>query len=149
VKALIVIPTLFTQKRGLVMSKDLGEILSRFIVSGLAIAATAAILPGISIKHHDVPTFLVLALVVGIVNGLIKPVIKLITLPISFLTLGAFHLVINVALLYLISAIDNNLKIDTFLWGVLGGIILAVVNAVLEFIAKRVTHEAERVGQRA
>lgn len=109
----------------------------RVLVNGLAISLTALALPGMRIVQHDVSTFIVLGVVIGVINGLVKPIINFISFPINFLTLGLFHLVINALLLELVSKIVPNLQIDNFFIALVGGIILGILATVLEAIARQ------------
>src|SRR5271165_6447942 len=95
---------------------EIVKILARFVVSGLAIVATAAILPGIYIQPHTAATYISLAFVVGIVNGVVKPIVKLLAIPLSLVTFGLIHLVINALLLLLVGQIIPNLHIVNFGW---------------------------------
>ena len=127
----------------------------RVIVNALAIGITAFVLPGIQVAHHDVPTLLILGIVIGLVNGFVKPVVKFLSFPISFLTMGLFHFVINAAMLLLIAGIVNSIvsnsliigtggKISAFFWALIGGAVLGIVDGVLEFVAKQLAPQAER-----
>ncbi len=107
------------------------------IVNGLAIGLTAWLLPGIHIQPFSVTTLVVLGLVFGIINAIIRPIVNLLSLPITILTLGLFHFVINALLLYLGSLIVTNLKIDNFWWALLGGIVMGILGAILEAIFRR------------
>jgi len=107
--------------------------LLRVIINAVAIALTAAVLPGISIADNSITTLLIIAVIFGVVNAIIKPILKLLTCPLIFLTLGLFLLVINGLLLLLTEALSGNrLLIDGFWWAVLGGFIMGVVGIVLE-----------------
>lgn len=117
--------------------KLLARAIIAIIVNGLAIGLTALLLPGIHIQPFSVTTLVLLGLVFGIINAVIRPVVNLLSLPITFLTLGLFHLVINALLLYLGSLIIHNLKIDNFLWALLGGIVMGIISAILEAIFRR------------
>ncbi len=128
--------------------RTFGDIVMRFVVSGVAIALTALILPGIHVRHPDVGTFVILAIVVGLVNAILRPLLDLLTFPITFMTLGLSHLVINTILLYLVSVIDSNLVIDNILWAFLGAAILGVLGSILESIA-RATGLVEDKGKKA
>lgn len=107
-------------------------IILRLVVNAIAIAVTAYLLPGISV-NGGIGTYLVLALIFGIVNALIKPIVKLLTCPLIIVTLGLFILVINGAMLMLTSAISGD-RLVVSGWGsaILGGIVMGIVNVVLE-----------------
>lgn len=109
-------------------------ILINWLLSALAIVVAAYVLPGVHVA--DFLTALVLAIVLGIINAILKPLLILLTLPITILTLGLFTLVINALLIMLATLIVPGFTVDTFLWALLFSIVLSLVNAVLQSLAK-------------
>ena len=109
-------------------------IILRIIVNAVAIAVTAAVLPGITV-HGGIVSYLILAIIFGVVNALIKPIVKLLTCPLIIVTLGLFILVINGAMLMLTSSISGG-RLFVAGWGsaIVGGIIMGVVNVILEAV---------------
>jgi putative membrane protein len=106
--------------------------LLRLIANAAALAATAAILPGIHI-HDQIGTLLLVALIFGIVNALLKPIIIIMSCPLIILTLGLFAIVINGIMLLITSAIaGDRFTIDGFWWAVLGGLIVGIISSALE-----------------
>lgn len=103
----------------------MNNLLLRWIVSTIAILITAYILPGVSVT--GLMAALVAALVLGIVNALIRPLLVLLTLPITILTLGLFVLIINALLVLLTSAIVPGFYIASFGWALIFGIVQAIV----------------------
>jgi putative membrane protein len=79
----------------------------------------------------------VFAVVLGLVNAIIKPIVKFLTLPISILTLGLFSLVINLAMFYLAAAFAPIRADQGFLYTALAAIIVAVFSSVAGSLAKR------------
>ena len=107
----------------------------RVIVSAIAIAVTAALLPGINVVHNDILSFLLLGLIFGIVNALVKPIVSLLSCPLVILTLGLFMFVINGIMLMITAALSGGrLHVDGLGWAIVGGIIMGVVNMVLEVV---------------
>lgn len=100
-----------------------------WIVSALAIFVSAYILPGVHVA--SITAAFVAAVVLGIINAIVKPVLILLSLPITILTLGLFTLVIDALLILLTSAIVPGFKIDSFLWAVLFSLVLSIVNSFL------------------
>ncbi len=100
-----------------------------FVVSALAILITAYILPGVHVDGFFAA--LVLAVVLGAVNAILRPVLIILTLPISILTLGLFVLVINGALVMLATYIVPGFTVASFWSALLFGIVLAIVSSVL------------------
>jgi putative membrane protein len=109
--------------------------LIRVIINAIGIALTAEILPGIHVANNDLGTLLIIGLVFGIVNALLKPLLILLTCPAVILTLGLFLLVINgIMLLVTASLIPARLQIDGFGWAVLGGIVMGIIGIILESV---------------
>lgn len=104
-------------------------ILINWLLAALAIMATAYLLPGVSLSGF-VPA-LVTALVLGLVNAFIKPVLLLLTLPINILTLGLFTLVINALLIMLVSKLVSGFQVQGFWWALGFSVVLTVVNWAL------------------
>ncbi len=99
------------------------------VINMLAIALTANFVPGIVVPNNLVE-LAVIALVFGIVNALVRPILTLLSLPFVVVTLGLFMLVINAAMLGL-TAWLTPLTISGFWTAVLGGIIISLINMVL------------------
>ncbi len=104
-----------------------------WIVSALAIIVAAYLIPGV---HVTILSALVLAIVLGIINIFLKPIILLITLPITIVTLGLFSLVINALLIMLAAMIVPNFSVDGFWWALLFSLVLSLVNAVFGAMSK-------------
>ncbi len=75
---------------------------------------------------------IVLALVLGIINTFIKPILTALTLPLTVVTFGLFSLVLNTLLIMLAAAIVPGVDIANFWWALIFGILIALVTAVLE-----------------
>lgn len=102
----------------------------RLFVNALALWGAAELLDGISLAG-DFGAVLWVALVFGAVNAVLKPVLILLSLPVLFLTLGLFTLVINAGLLLVTSALTDALAVDGFVPALLGGLVVSVVSMVL------------------
>ena len=103
--------------------------LIHWLVSTLAIAITAYLLPGVSISGFGAA--LVAALVLGLINAFLRPLILVLTLPINILTLGLFTFVINALLVMLAGAIVPGFKVKNFWWALLFSIVLTIVGFAL------------------
>lgn len=107
--------------------------LIRLVINAVAIAITAAVLPGIHVRDNGVITLLIVAFIFGIVNAILKPVLAILTCPFILLTLGLFLLVINGLLLLITDELaGERLDIDSLGWAILGGIIMGLVGMILE-----------------
>lgn len=105
------------------------SIIINWIISAIVIFAAASILPGVHITNFT--TALIVAVVLGIVNALLKPVLIILTLPITIVTLGLFTFVINALLILLVSNLVSGFAVDGFLWALIFGIVLSVANTVV------------------
>lgn len=103
------------------------EILLSLLISSLAVFITAYLLPGVHL--HNFFTAVVVAVVLGIVNAFIRPVLLILTLPLNILTLGLFTFVIIALLTLLVSAIVPGFDIDGFWWALAFALVLAIVNS--------------------
>ncbi|NBC65345.1 MAG: phage holin family protein [Bacteroidetes bacterium] len=99
------------------------------LINSIVIFAGARLLDGVSIKNYW--TAIGVAVILSILNLLIRPVIVLLTLPLTVLTLGLFSLVINAWILMLTDKFVDGLKIKGFGWAVLYGFFISVLNSLL------------------
>jgi putative membrane protein len=104
--------------------------------TAVALFITANIVPGFSIKNFL--TALVAALVIGLVNAFIRPILRILTFPITLLTFGLFTLVINALTLWLASALTpgSGFEIRGFLPALLGSIVLAIVSSIINYFLR-------------
>lgn len=109
-------------------------ILINWLISALAIVVTAYVLPGVHITNFT--TALVVAVVLGIINAFIKPILIILTLPITILTLGLFTLVINALMIIITANLVSGFKVDGFLWALLFSIVLSIVSSFLHRLEK-------------
>lgn len=105
----------------------------RVIIYAVGIAIVAEIVPGISVASETLSTLLIIGLVFGIVNAILKPIITLLTCPLVILSLGLFVLVINgIMLLITSSLIPGRLQVDGLGPAIVGGIIMSILSLILE-----------------
>ncbi|OGD95284.1 hypothetical protein A3F02_01375 [Candidatus Curtissbacteria bacterium RIFCSPHIGHO2_12_FULL_38_9b] len=106
--------------------------LANWVVSAITIFIVATYVPGFEVDSFL--TALIVALVLGIVNAFIKPIITILTLPITILTLGLFAFVINALLIWGISAIVAGFTITGFVPALIGAIALWLINLIIHFV---------------
>jgi putative membrane protein len=112
------------------------KLILRILINAAALWLAATIVPGI---HAGGPgSILAIALVFGVVNVLIRPVMKLLTCPVILLTLGLFTLVVNALMLWLAAWIGGmfgiEFTVDGFVAAFLGALLVAVVATVLDWV---------------
>lgn len=105
------------------------ELIISWIVLSVAIFVTAYILPGVTIASWM--TAFVAALVLGLVNTLLKPILIFLTLSINIITLGLFTVVINALLVLLVAMIVPNFSVRNFWWAVAFSVVVAIINVIL------------------
>jgi putative membrane protein len=118
------------------------KLLVRWVIASLALFAAARIVPGIDVAGTGWIAYAVMAAVLGFVNAVVRPVLKLLTCPLIILTLGIFTLVINAVTLLLSSAIVNQLDLDIVFavngfWPAFwGALIVSIVTAILSALVR-------------
>lgn len=104
------------------------KLLIRLLINAVAIWAAASIVPGLELFTGHWGQVVVVALVFGIINTLLKPVLTLLGLPFIILTLGLFTLVINGLMLGLTAGLTEALAVEGFVAAVLGSIVISIVS---------------------
>ena len=115
----------------------MGQFLLRLLINAAAIYATVLIVPGIGFEGGvQVGELLIVALIFGIVNAVIKPVVAFFTCPAYILTLGLFTFIVNALMLMLTGQLAGmvgvgGFQVDGFLWALIGGIVISIVSTLL------------------
>lgn len=108
------------------------KLLIVWLLNALALLAVAYFVPNIHVANFT--TALVAALVIGLVNMLVKPVLVILTLPITILTLGLFILVINGLLFYAVGNWLQGFEVKTLFSGIVGAVVYSVLSWLLAAI---------------
>jgi len=103
--------------------------LGNLIVNTLAVLITAFILPGVVVSSFF--TGLVVAIMLGLVNMLIKPILILLTIPLYVITLGFFAFIVNALLVILVSKLVPGFEVKNIWWAMLFSVILSLVTSFL------------------
>lgn len=114
----------------------LKQLIFVWVATAVALAVAAALIPSVDIDG-GVATLLWVALLFGLVNGLIGPLLRLISLPLTLVTFGLFGLVINGALLALTAGLSDALDVGGFLATIVAAVIISVVTTLLGFAGLR------------
>ncbi len=114
------------------------RLIVRIFINAVAIWVTSVVLSGLSFEGNFL-SLIIVGLIFGLVNALIRPIVKLLTLPINILTLGLFTLVINAFMLMLTAALSTSLNLtggffENFLTALLGAILISIVSTVLSWV---------------
>ncbi|MCS6994702.1 MAG: phage holin family protein [Anaerolineales bacterium] len=112
----------------------------RWLINAVALYAAVALVPGITAQSTNWLSFLWLALIFGLLNALLRPLLKLLTCPLILLTLGLFTLVINTFLFWLAGLVGTNFgvgfTVDGFWPAFWGGLMVSVVSVALTLLFK-------------
>ena len=126
--------------------------LLRTLVTAASFWVALWILPGMDVASETgtpgtgetIVALLIVSVVFGLINGIVRPIVSLLSLPVTCLTLGLFTLVINAAMLaltvWITSFLPVHVVIDSFFWtAILAAIIIAVVSTIVNWLLSSVT----------
>jgi putative membrane protein len=119
------------------------NLLIRWIIASFSLFIAAWLVPGIRVEGNAWGAYAVMAVILGLINAIIRPILKLLSLPIIILTLGLFLLVINGITLWMASALAIKVfhvgfYVDGFWSAFLGALIVSIVSVILSaFFRKR------------
>jgi len=102
----------------------------QILINGLAVYAAAYVLSGVNLDTFT--TAIVVSIFIGLVNTFIKPILMLLAFPLTLITFGLFALIINAALILLVSAVVPGFTINGILWALLFSILLSITNTFLQ-----------------
>ncbi|MEQ9301941.1 MAG: phage holin family protein [Cyclobacteriaceae bacterium] len=105
----------------------------RLVLSALGVLIAAYILPGVNVDGFFAA--IVVSIILGILNWTVKPLLILFTLPLTFLTLGLFLLVINALIILLANSIVPGFEVEGFWWALLFSLVLTVLNSFFQDIS--------------
>ncbi len=108
------------------------KILVEWIIKAFVLLVTTKLVPGFSIDSWT--TALLVAIVLGILNLFIKPILLLLTLPATIITLGLFIFVINAVLLIIVSQLVPGFHIDSFGTALIAAVVITIVSTILNWI---------------
>lgn len=113
-------------------TSDMGIII-RILISAVAVYIASLFIPGISVTG-GVTTYLTVAIVLGLLNAFIKPILTVLTIPITIITLGLFLLVINVLMVYLADYLIPNFHVTGFIAALLFSFLVSIVTTLIDAI---------------
>ena len=102
------------------------------LVNALAVFITAHLLKGVTVKNFF--SAIITALLIGLVNVIIKPIFVFLTIPVTIVTLGLFLLVIDALMILLVDKMLSGFRVRNFGWALIFSIVLSLVNAVLVWL---------------
>lgn len=113
----------------------MGSLLLRWLLNTLALFVVVTVVPGFHYKGWI--SLFIAAAVLGLLNAVVRPILFVLTLPLTIVTLGLFLLVLNAIMLELTAWLVPGFGIDTFWWAMAGALVLAVVSLVTNRIGRK------------
>ena len=104
------------------------KIILRILIGALALLGVAYLIPGVNVESFYAAV--IAAIILGVLNFFVRPVLLLLTLPITIVTLGLFTFVINAALFMFAASFIDGFSVDSFLSALIGSILVSVASAV-------------------
>ena len=116
------------------------RLIFRWAINAVAVYAAVSLVPGLDVQGQGWATVAILGVIMGLLNAVVRPILKLLTCPLILLTLGLFTLVINTFIFWLAGRIGTEFGAGftaTGLWPVfLGGLIVTVVSVILTLVLR-------------
>lgn len=108
------------------------DFIVKILINALAVLGAAYLLPGVHVKSFT--TALIVAIVLGLLNFFVKPILTILTFPITILTLGLFLLVINAIIVKLCARLVDGFQVDGWLWAIIFSLIVSLFATIMESI---------------
>ncbi|MCL4267851.1 MAG: phage holin family protein [Anaerolineae bacterium] len=109
-------------------------VMMSLIVNSITLAIVILLMPGIALVNYRFGTLVLLALGLGLLNTFVKPLLQLLTIRLLFVTYGLVLIIVNAAILWLMSVFFKSLVIDNLLAALLGGIVIGLLGSFLDYI---------------
>ncbi|MET7030052.1 phage holin family protein [Sediminicola luteus] len=110
------------------------KLILRILLSALAVVILAKILPGIGVDSYT--TAIIVAIVLSLLNFIVKPILVILTLPITILTLGLFLLIINAIIILLADNLISGFEVTNIWWALLFSLLLSFLQSILYSLLK-------------
>jgi putative membrane protein len=110
-------------------------LIAKWFISAVSLLAAAYLLPGITVASFYIA--LIVALLLGLLNAVIRPILVVLTLPVTIVTLGLFIFIINGAIFWFLATFIEGFAVDGLLWGVVG----ALTVSVFSWIGNKFIHD--------
>ncbi len=118
----------FLQRTGGLNHRLQMNLIVRFLLNGLAVFLTAYLLPGVEVSGFGAA--LIVAFVLAVANVIVKPILILLTIPITVITLGLFLLVINALIILFVDFLVGGFQVGGFWWALIFSLILSLFNSL-------------------
>ena len=107
----------------------------KLLLTGVAVVLASYFLPGVHVDGFG--TALIVAIVLAILNAIVRPILVILSLPITILTLGLFLLVINALIILSADFLIDGFEVDGFLWALIFSLVLSVITYIIDVFTGR------------
>lgn len=111
------------------------RLIVQLLVTALTVFLAAQYIPGMEVD--SIGGAILFALVLGLINLIVRPIVKILSLPITLLTLGLFSLVINALMFWLASALIDAVEVDGFIPAFFASLVVSIVTGILNLFIKK------------
>jgi len=112
------------------------NLILKLLISALAVFILSYFLPGVTLSGNTFATAFLVAVILGLLNILVKPILILLTFPITIMTLGLFLLVVNALMIMLADKLIDNFSVNSIWTAILFSILLSILQSLLNSILK-------------
>ena len=106
------------------------NIIIKIIISSLAVFLTAEILPGVEVSNYVAAIWV--AVILSLLNGFLKPILVILTIPVTIFTLGLFLLVINAGIILMADYFVDGFYVSGWFWALIFSLVLSILTSVME-----------------
>ena len=110
------------------------KLIIRVLLSALAVVILAKILPGVGVDSYT--TAIIVAVVLSLLNFIVRPILVILTLPVTILTFGLFLLIINAIIILLADNLIDGFAVDSIWWAILFSLLLSFLQTILFSVLK-------------
>lgn len=110
------------------------NILVKILLSSIGVVIASYLLPGVEVDQFT--TAIIIAVLISLLNVTVKPLLIILTIPLTVFTLGLFLLVINAVIILIASSVVSGFVVDSFWWALIFSLVLSLINSLLTDVSK-------------
>ena len=115
------------------------NILVKILLSSIAVIIASYLLPGVAVDSFM--TAIIIAVILSVLNATVKPILIILTIPLTVFTLGLFLIVINALIVLMADSLISGFIVDNFWWALIFSVLLSLINALLTDLSKEKTQK--------
>jgi len=110
------------------------KLIVNLLINGFAVFIASSILPGVDVNSFT--TAIIVSVILGVLNMILKPILVVLTLPITMITLGLFYFVVNGLIILLVSKFVPGFTVNGILTAIIFSLVLSIINWFFNFLSK-------------